>query len=153
LEFKSIKEEKEEENEEKEEEENKNDGDEHKNKNVKTDDDKIHEQINYDDNNKENKDIQNSEKWIWVYIWLRYSFLRQLDWQRNYNTRPALLSGAMSNLSDILTRKYSEFVKGENKYKNLIQSKSFIIKNILSLLGKGTGNGQEIRDEILKIMH
>ena len=57
LEFKSIKEEKEEENEEKEEEENKNDGDEHKNKNVKTDDDKIHEQINYDDNNKENKDI------------------------------------------------------------------------------------------------
>jgi hypothetical protein len=57
LEFKSIKEEKEEENEEKEEEENKNDGDEQKNKNVKTDDDKIHEQINYDDNNKENKDI------------------------------------------------------------------------------------------------
>ena len=109
--------------------------------------------INDDNNSKENKDIQNSEKWIWVYIWLRYSFLRQLDWQRNYNTRPALLSGAMSNLSDILTRKYSEFVKGENKYKNLIQSKSFIIKNILSLLGKGTGNGQEIRDEILKIMH
>ena len=59
----------------------------------------------------------------------------------------------MSNLSDILTRKYSEFIKSENKYKNLIQNKSFIIKNILSLLGKGTGNGQEIRDEILKIMH
>ena len=59
----------------------------------------------------------------------------------------------MSNLSDILTRKYSEFVKNEKKYKNLIESKSFIIKNILSLLGKGTGNGQEIRDEILKIMH
>jgi len=50
-------------------------------------------------------------------------------------------------------RKYSEFVKNEKKYKNLIESKSFIIKNILSLLGKGTGNGQEIRDEILKIMH
>ena len=104
-------------------------------------------------NNESDKNTQSSEKWIWIYIWLRYSFLRQLDWQRNYNTRPALLSGAMSNLSDILTRKYSEFLKGESKYKNLIQSKSFIIKNILSLLGKGTGNGQEIRDEILKIMH
>ena len=102
--------------------------------------------------NKEKSDIQNSEKWIWIYIWLRYSFLRELDWQRNYNTRPALLSGAMSNLSDILTRKYSEFIKSENNYRNLIQCKSFIIKNILSLLGKGTGNGQEIRDEILKIM-
>ena len=108
--------------------------------------------ISDNDKHKENK-YQYSENWIWIYIWLRYSFLRQLDWQRNYNTRPALLSGAMSNLSDILTRKYSEFVKNEKKYKNLIESKSFIIKNILSLLGKGTGNGQEIRDEILKIMH
>ena len=108
--------------------------------------------ISDNDKYQENK-YQYSENWIWIYIWLRYSFLRQLDWQRNYNTRPALLSGAMSNLSDILTRKYSEFVKNEKKYKNLIESKSFIIKNILSLLGKGTGNGQEIRDEILKIMH
>ena len=108
--------------------------------------------ISDNDKDKENK-YQYSENWIWIYIWLRYSFLRQLDWQRNYNTRPALLSGAMSNLSDILTRKYSEFVKNEKKFKNLIESKSFIIKNILSLLGKGTGNGQEIRDEILKIMH
>ena len=94
-----------------------------------------------------------NDKWIWILIWLRYSFLRQLDWQRNYNTRPALLSGAMSHLSDLLTGKYSDALKNEKEYKNLINSKSSIIKNILSLLGKGTGNGQEIRDEILKIMH
>ena len=94
-----------------------------------------------------------NEKWIWILIWLRYSFLRQLDWQRNYNTRPALLSGAMSNLSDLLTGKYGDALKNEKEYKNLIDSKSSIIKNILSLLGKGTGNGQEIRDEILKVMH
>ena len=67
------------------------------------------------DNDKDNN-IFKSEKWIWIYIWLRYSFLRQLDWQRNYNTRPALLSGAMSNLSDILTRKYSEFIKSDKCY-------------------------------------
>ena len=109
---------------------------------------------NWNVNDKDNENNnQSSENWIWIYIWLRYSFLRQLDWQRNYNTRPALLSEAMSNLSDLLTRKYSEFNKNENKYRNLIENKSFIIKNILSLLGKGTGNGQEIRDEILKIMH
>ena len=59
LEFKSIKEEEEEENEEKEEEENKNDGDEHKN--VKTDDVKISEQINYDDN-KDNKESKESKE-------------------------------------------------------------------------------------------
>ena len=93
-----------------------------------------------------------NEKWIWILIWLRYSFLRQLDWQRNYNTRPALLSGAMSHLSDLLTGKYGDALKNEKEYKNLINSKSSIIKNILSFLGKGTGNGQEIRDEILKIM-
>ena len=106
-----------------------------------------------DDNNSDNSEINKNEMWIWIYIWLRYSFLRQLDWQRNYNTRPALLSGAMNNLSNILTKKYLDFIKSEKNYKNLIQSKSFIIKNILSILGKGTGNGQEIRDEILKIMH
>ena len=94
-----------------------------------------------------------NEKWIWILIWLRYSFLRQLDWQRNYNTRPALLSGAMAHLSDLLTGKYGDALKNEKEYKNLIDSKSSLIKNILSLLGKGTGNGQEIRDEILKVMH
>ena len=94
-----------------------------------------------------------NEKWIWILIWLRYSFLRQLDWQRNYNTRPALLSGAMAHLSDLLTGKFSDAFLNEKNYQNLIDSKSSIIKNILALLGKGTGNGQEIRDEILKVMH
>jgi hypothetical protein len=59
LEFKSIKEEDEEE---KEEEENKNDEDEHKN--METDDNKINEQINNDDNkeNKENIEKKNNEE-------------------------------------------------------------------------------------------
>ena len=99
-----------------------------------------------------NLEIEN-DNWIWIYIWIRYSFLRQLDWQRNYNTRPALLGGAMANLSNLLTNKYSDSYQNEKQYKKLIDSKSTIIKNILALLGKGTGNGQEIRDEILKVMH
>ena len=79
-----------------------------------------------------------NEKRIWILIWLRYSFLRQLYWQRNYNTRPALLSGEMAYLSYLLTGKYGDALKNEKEYKNLIDSKSSIIKNILSLLGKGT---------------
>jgi len=93
-----------------------------------------------------------NDKWVWILIWLRYSFLRQLDWQRNYNTRPVLLSGAMAHLSDLLTGKYGDALKNEKEYRNLIDSKSSIIKNVLALLGKGTGNGQQIRDEILKVM-
>ena len=93
-----------------------------------------------------------NDKWVWILIWLRYSFLRQLDWQRNYNTRPVLLSGAMAHLSDLLTGKYGDALKNEKEYRNLIDSKSSLIKNILALLGKGTGNGQQIRDEILKVM-
>ena len=98
-----------------------------------------------------NLDVDN-DKWVWILIWLRYSFLRQLDWQRNYNTRPVLLSGAMAHLSDLLTGKYGDALKNEKEYRNLIDSKSSLIKNILALLGKGTGNGQQIRDEILKVM-
>ena len=35
-----------------------------------------------------------NENWIWILIWLRYSFLRQLARQRNYNPIPILLGQA-----------------------------------------------------------
>jgi hypothetical protein len=59
----------------------------------------------------------------------------------------------MEHLSDLLTGKYRDAVKNEKSYKNLIDSKSSIIKTVLSLLGKGTGNGQQIRDKILNVMN
>ena len=90
--------------------------------------------------------------WIWILIWLRYSSLRQLAWQRNYNTRPALLGQALARLSDELITIYKESLQKEKPYKKLIESKSSIMRTMLSFLGKGTGNGQEIRDEILKIL-
>ena len=93
-----------------------------------------------------------NENWIWILIWLRYSFLRQLAWQRNYNTRPILLGQALNRLSDELITNYIDCLRNEGNFKNLIQSKLIIIRNILCFLGKGTGNGQEIRDEILKIL-
>ena len=94
-----------------------------------------------------------NEYWYWILIWLRYSYQRQLDWQRNYNTRPRELSNSMDRLSMLVTGKYSNSIQKEKPYKNLLNSKSSVIKHIISLLGKGTGNGQAIRDEILVIMH
>ena len=94
-----------------------------------------------------------SEKWMWILIWLRYSYQRQLDWQRNYNTRPSLLSGAMNRLSNEVTLKYALIFQKEKLYRNLYYSQASLIKSILSQLGKGTGDGQRIRDEILHIMH
>jgi alpha-glucan,water dikinase len=59
----------------------------------------------------------------------------------------------MDRLSMLVTGKYSNSIQKEKPYKNLSNSQSSIIKYIMSLLGKGTGNGQAIRDEILVIMH
>ena len=94
-----------------------------------------------------------NEKWMWILIWLRYSYQRQLDWQRNYNTRPVLLSNAMNRLSNDVVRRYAAVFQKEKLYRNLYYSQASLIKGVLSQLGKGTGNGQQIRDEILHIMH
>lgn len=99
-----------------------------------------------------NDETQN-EKWMWILIWLRYSYQRQLDWQRNYNTRPSLLSSATSRLSNEVTAWYSKAFQKEKLYRHLYYSRASLIKFILSQLSKGTGNGQQIRDEILHIMH
>ena len=93
------------------------------------------------------------EFWTWIVIWLRYSYQRQLDWQRRYNTRPKELSNAMDKLSMLVTNKYANSLSKEKPYRNLFDCQSSLIKYSLSLLGKGTGNGQAIRDEILVIMH
>ena len=98
-------------------------------------------------------DETENEKWMWILIWLRYSYQRQLDWQRNYNTRPSLLSGAMNKLSNEVTGWFGRTFQKEKLYRNLYYSRASLIKQILSQLGKGTGNGQQIRDEILHIMH
>lgn len=34
-----------------------------------------------------------------IYVWLRYSALRQLTWQRNYNTQPRILGAAQERLT------------------------------------------------------
>ena len=77
-----------------------------------------------------------------VFVWLRYSFLRQLDWQRSYNTQPRLLAHAQEQLTTTLAQ---VFVSRPDL--------RLWVRLCLSMLGRGGGNGQRIRDDILRIMH
>ncbi len=76
-----------------------------------------------------------------IYVWLRFSALRQLDWQRNYNTKPAELGHALDRLSAKLASRYME-APGERE----------MIRLIMTTLGRGS-DAQRVRDEVLSIMH
>jgi alpha-glucan, water dikinase len=76
-----------------------------------------------------------------IFVWLRFSALRQLDWQRNFNTKPRELAHAM----DRLTLKLGDFNARYPEARELIRL-------IMATLGRG-GDGQRVRDEVLNIMH
>jgi alpha-glucan, water dikinase len=76
-----------------------------------------------------------------LFVWLRFSAVRQLDWQRNYNTKPRELSHAMERLSNRIADLYFAGV-----------GDPFVLRLLLGTLGRGA-DGQRIRDEILEIMH
>jgi alpha-glucan,water dikinase len=79
-----------------------------------------------------------------LFAWLRYSALRQLDWQRNYNTKPRELAVAQDRLTTRLAgiwRRLGPQAKARPWARLL-----------LTTLGRG-GEGQRVRDEILHIMH
>jgi alpha-glucan,water dikinase len=76
-----------------------------------------------------------------LFVWLRYSATRQLDWQRRYNTKPRELSHAQERLTTRLA----------GIWKRQPQSQPWV-RLLLGTLGRG-GDGQRVRDEILHIMH
>ncbi|HEY6169346.1 MAG TPA: hypothetical protein VI454_14995, partial [Verrucomicrobiae bacterium] len=76
-----------------------------------------------------------------LYAWLRFSAIRQLTWQRNYNTKPKELAHSQ----DRLTSKLAEVYHAQPAARPLARL-------MLSTVGRG-GEGQRIRDEILNIMH
>ncbi|QDZ23333.1 alpha-glucan water dikinase [Chloropicon primus] len=80
-----------------------------------------------------------------LFIWLRYSSMRQLTWQRNYNTQPRILAGAQENLTLELTRAFKNTAD--------FGSAQQWARMCMSCVGKGGSNGQKIRDDILHIMH
>jgi alpha-glucan,water dikinase len=76
-----------------------------------------------------------------IFVWLRFSAIRQLDWQRNYNTQPRELSHAQGRLTLKLADLYASDPRGGE-----------FIRLILTTMGRG-GEGQRVRDEVLNIMH
>jgi alpha-glucan,water dikinase len=76
-----------------------------------------------------------------LFVWLRFSALRQLDWQRNFNTKPRELSHAQQRLTSRLAQLYTQ-----------IPPQRDIVRLMLATMGH-SGEGQRIRDEILEIMH
>ena len=77
----------------------------------------------------------------WLFVWLRFSAIRQLTWQRRYNTQPRELAHSQ----DRLTQKLAEVYRSDRETRP-------ILRLILTTVGRG-GEGQRIRDEILQIMH
>eukprot|EP00917_Polyrhabdina_sp_WS-2016_P017348 GHVP01037431.1.p1 GENE.GHVP01037431.1~~GHVP01037431.1.p1 ORF type:complete len:978 (+),score=181.98 GHVP01037431.1:1561-4494(+) len=87
-------------------------------------------------------DESNKDFWAWIFLWLRFSYLGYLDWQRNYNTKPSELSHSQHQL----TVDVSALWRRSFRYRPLIRL-------VLSNLGRGGNQGQAIRDKILDIMH
>jgi alpha-glucan, water dikinase len=79
-----------------------------------------------------------------LFAWLRYSAIRQLDWQRNYNTKPRELSHAQDRLSTRLAGVWRSHPPASPC--------RFWARQMLTTMGRG-GDGQRVRDEILQIMH
>jgi len=79
-----------------------------------------------------------------IYVWLRYSSTRKLTWQRNYNVKPRELSAAQAKLTRVIAGLYSS-----------VPHLRDVTRLMLGTVGKGGegGQGQQIRDEILNIMH
>ncbi|MHC4884183.1 MAG: phosphohistidine-like domain-containing protein, partial [Planctomycetota bacterium] len=84
---------------------------------------------------------EDEDGWSLLFVWLRFSAIRQLDWQRHYNTKPRDLSHAQDRLTLSLARLWKE--QPTNRW---------WIRALIATLGRG-GEGQQVRDEILNIMH
>jgi alpha-glucan,water dikinase len=79
-----------------------------------------------------------------LFVWLRFSAIRQLDWQRHYNTKPRELSHAQERLTMRLANVWRSHPPASPC--------RFWARQMLTTLGRG-GDGQRVRDEILHIMH
>lgn len=77
-----------------------------------------------------------------IFVWLRYSSSRQLTWQRNYNTQPRILGHAQERLTNAIAQAHANTAGVAQEW----------VRLMLSCVGRG-GNAQQIRDEILNIMH
>mmetsp|Transcript_54501 Transcript_54501/g.116427 ORF Transcript_54501/g.116427 Transcript_54501/m.116427 type:complete len:1571 (-) Transcript_54501:182-4894(-) len=80
--------------------------------------------------------------WSWIFVWQRFSFQRLLTWERNTCTQPRMLAGTTNQI----TSRMAELWKAHPRCR-------MWIRWTLATMGRGGSGGQQIRDEILVIMH
>ena len=98
-------------------------------------------------------DVDEPNDCIWIYLWLRYSFKKLLDWQRHYNTPPKDLQWSMHCLTFEITKRISDLMRKNTIDDKFVISSCVFFRESLVMCGKGRSNGQLIRDEILNIFH
>jgi alpha-glucan, water dikinase len=91
--------------------------------------------------------VNKTEAYCWILVWMRYSALRKLTWQKGHNTRPSELASCQKNLNYNIVN-----ILKRTSIQGLVND-TVIVRGILNTMGKGGDNGQRIRDEILQIMH
>lgn len=89
-----------------------------------------------------NEEETNEEFWSWIFVWQRFSFQQLLTWERNTCTQPRMLAATTNQI----TQRLAELWKST-------ASCRLWIRWTLSTMGRGGSAGQQIRDEILVIMH
>eukprot|EP00971_Amphidinium_carterae_P153076 3034340-Amphidinium_carterae.1 len=82
------------------------------------------------------------EFWSWIFVWQRFSFMRLLTWEKNCCTQPRMLAGTTNQI----TSRMAELWKAHPRCRTFIRW-------TLSTMGRGGSAGQQIRDQILVIMH
>lgn len=86
---------------------------------------------------------EDQDAWSTMYVWMRYSQIRVLDWQRRYNTQPRQLSHAQMSVVTLLANRFST-----------VPSVRWLVRLVMSCIGRGGSGdlGQRIRDDILVIL-
>jgi len=81
--------------------------------------------------------------WGSLYVWMRYSQIRVLDWQRRYNTQPRQLSWSQLSFVTLLASKFQS-----------VPQVRWLTRLVMSCVGRGGSGdlGQRIRDDILVIL-
>lgn len=81
--------------------------------------------------------------WCALYVWMRYSQIRVLDWQRRYNTQPRQLSWAQLSFVTLLAQRFKT-----------VPETRWLSRLVMSCVGRGGSGdlGQRIRDDILVIL-
>ncbi len=65
-------------------------------------------------------DMDMTDAFSRIYVWLRYSATRKLTWQRNYNTQPRILSAAQDRLTNAIANAHRRTTGGWGPWRSAV---------------------------------